>query len=50
MSPNLEDLESFERAFSGRFGSCVLDCACGKTFWDAANDGYDWAEDESARS
>jgi hypothetical protein len=47
--PTDGSFESFEGAFSGRTGSCVRDCECGKTFWDSYNTGYDWEEGEVDR-
>lgn len=41
-----EKLENFERAFSSGSSGCHYTCHCGKEFFDAANDGYDWAPGE----
>lgn len=40
------DLQEFEEAFRVPVGSCRDTCACGKEFYDDANDGYSWEEGE----
>lgn len=42
----MKDLESFERAFSAGISGCRRDCACGMTYWDSYNTGYDWEAGE----
>lgn len=42
----MSNLDSFNTAFDGRAGSCRMDCACGKTYFDDYSTGYTWEEGE----
>lgn len=49
MSMTAEQLKQFEEAWSMHVCGPVLECECGKVYWDAHNDVYDWEPGERQR-
>lgn len=43
-----ERLTNFEKAFSDHASGCLLQCNCGRVFYDTVNN-YDWEEGELER-
>lgn len=41
-----EQLDNFARAFTSHTSGCRRDCECGRTFWDASANGWDWEDNE----
>jgi hypothetical protein len=47
MSKQCSDI--FDKVFDAHCGTCLMDCACGRTHFDSTTEGYSWEPGELAR-